>query len=123
MTNWDRYGCSYQLASYAFEKWCERNMADRNVMCDDSTMCEICQARWYSLEWDKAEHERLVGIAIKDFCVRHWDEINWETNAESEKRLIGLREQGYARRLKLANSYGYSTYEDYMAACAAGKAP
>ena len=121
MTNWDFYKDSYQLAAKAYEVYCDGNMRRRAVLCDDSTMCEICHARWYTLEWRPEEYMEVMAKVADDWCVKDWTEIKFEPNAVSEKRLEYLRGEAVKKRVELANSYGFDTYEANMAAVQAKK--
>ena len=112
MTNWDFYGWSYQLAQYAFDCWCGVRMSSNAPWCVDSTACEICRSRWYTLPFRPHEYAEVRKKAELDWGT-DFSEIHWETNAESEARISKIDRDAKAKRAEVARENGWDSFRGY----------
>ena len=112
MTNWDFYGWSYQLAQYAFDCWCHICQTSHSIHCEDSTACEICQARWYTLPFKTYEYAEVRKKAEQDYGM-DFNKIGWESNSELEDRISKIHLRAKNHRADIAKENGWDSYRGY----------
>lgn len=114
MTNAEFYKDSHILANWCFNCWCEGMLERDDPWCVDPTSCEICHARWYTLEFDQSAHDEAMRRLKEERGEDGYKRLT-ESNAESEARYRELNAKIEESRKEIAREHGWPTYAECKA--------